>query len=1807
MSRVRSWARVVSFAFAAFGTAVVALCLDRPAGLSAPLVEKPRATAAFFSGKQIIVVLRVSPAAGQATPVKVALLGPGKRLLQAVTQRVQAGRDPTQVQFAFARPTTATDRVTVRGPGGDVPLAKIFLLKAHETTLFAPAELVAGCPTVLRCAVHSVRSLRENLPLEATVSAALTGPDGKERRLFQVRTKADGVAHVSFRTPELPPGPCKLKVQTRSSLGEETLVGDIPLRSGARVLLTTDKPLYQPGQTIYLRALALRSFDLRPVVGKPLTIEVADGKGNKVFRRTVTTSAFGVAQADFTLADEVNTGDYRISARVDVHSAEKTVAVRPYTLPKFKVALSTDRPFYLPREDVKCTLQVDYFFGKPVAGAEVEVKGSTFDVAFKDFHTFKGKTDAAGALALTVCLPAYFVGQPLKQGNAVVRFEARVTDTANQTETASLSRPVSDRPIQVSLIPDGGRVAPGMENRIHVAAHYPDGQPAPCAVEVWVGAVPQGKPVASLRTNRVGLAGFTLTPAADDFRDGGYRAFTRETLRGVEQQMMPSRLLDLTVRVRDARGNRARSTVALNTSPTDDNVSLWLPDGVYKAGEDLAFEVRSTAGLPTVYLDVVRSGQTVLTRWFDSKSGLAKGKLTLPPGVFGTLEVHAYQFLPSGEMRRDARVVYVHPGQELRVKATADKAVHRPGEEGVVHFEVIDAKGNPAQAALGVLVVDEAVYALQEMQPGLDKAFFTLQQELLTPTAAAVYRPAEGMTTLIGEPQLTKERQQIARVLLAQANPAPPPRWVVTPDPLRRDELSTRIERLGWAVWYDALERPTVLVPGPKGSWRFARGVLERAEKRHAFLPQGLPSDKFTLDRLTALEPGFTADNLAWMLTCYRLEGLVGPLQDRYATRRQWFQADKPALLERMLVEASRLSAGGVYCCKDAWGRNVRLVKRSAKDPKTSELPGVPGFTLVSAGPDGRFGTDDDIFYRPIRFTIADDSWWRHDGRKLVSRPPWDPKKRGVFQRRDWVMDMSMFNRTLGYPGFAFNLGVGGSGLGALGGGLGALGGGLMVGGMGAAGLQVGGFNFMGNTNLGVGGGAIGSKGPQLIQVGNPGIPPRAAGPAPARLRSYFPETMLWHPALITDARGRATLKTPFADSITTWRLTASASSPAGGLGGASIPLRVFQPFFVDLDLPVALTQGDEVAFPVAVYNYLKTPQTVALELKPGPAFDLADGQGPRRSVKLAPNQVASVRFRIRAKKVGRFPLTVDARGQTHSDAVKRSIDVLPDGVLREQTHSGLLAESARHTVTVPPAAIDGASRLLVKVYPGVHSQLLEGVEGMLQFPHGCFEQTSSTVYPSILALEYLQKNRLASPGTLTLAQEVLNAGYQRLLTFERPGGGFDLWGTGPPAVWLSAYGLAEFSDMQRVWPVDPAVINRTREWLLKHQAADGSWADPEAPGPPPAEWKLLLTSYVASAMLSTADRPKGWKESKEHAALEKAVAYIRLQAAAADSAYALALAANALAAWDETDADARRSLEAIFRKLDRRKERMAGGEGFCYPSSGSSLCHSRGEGLTIETTALVALAMVRAKRPALGVTQALAYLVKSRGPGGTWGSTQATVLALKALLAGAAGPHKGTTKFAVKVNGKPAAAGKVTPANSDLLQQFDLTGRLKPGANEVSVDVEGETTLLYQVAGRFYTPAARAVEPVAPPLEVAVAYDRTKLTTNDLLKAKATLRYNGKKPAYQVIVELPVPPAFTPQAAEFARMVEANRVQRFDVRPRTVVLYLEGVRPGAVHEFVYSLKAKYPVKAKAPAATAYEYYTPANRATGKRVPLVVE
>jgi alpha-2-macroglobulin family protein/MG2 domain-containing protein/macroglobulin-like protein len=1231
---------------------------------------------------KIAVSLNSTEARKLSGTLRAALLDADGRLLQRGEKELRPADAPTSYGFDF--PVAGDVRkLTLRLEFGrqrrDFPIGDVLLAKGHETILNSGREFFTASQASLHCEIHGVRSLTETVPLPGSeVVISLRDSTGKVRELSRGRTGDQGLADVAFQVPAVEAGNYTLVVATRSPLGEDKLEQPIRLKADPKILLVSDKPIYQPGQIMHMRALALQSFDLKPVANQDLLFEVEDSKGNKVFKKTMRTSEFGVAAVDFQLADEVNMGDYHLRAALANHRTEKTVTVRRYVLPKFKVAATADKSFYLPREKVHVTLQSDYFFGKPVSAAKIEVTASTFDIQFRTFQTWTGRTDAQGAAKFTIQLPDYFVGQPLQQGNALVKLDIKVTDTADHAESVTRTYSVSDRSIRASVIPEGGRLTPNMDNRVFVAAMYPDGSPAAdCKVMVWAGRESKGVPLATIKANAAGLAEFHFTPRENQFRPGQWSQQNVEMLGGTQIQWAPKLAFDMRIVATDARGNRAESTAELNGQPIGDNLLVRLNQAIYRAGDRLDIDIHTSAALPTVFLDIVRGGQILLSKWLAVEKGRAQYRMDVPDNLFGSLEVHAYQMLRSGEIIRDSRVIYVHPRNDLKVTVQADQPEYLPGATGRIRFQVTDSAGRPTAAALGVIVVDEAVYALQDLQPGLEKLYFTLQEELLKPQVQIKFS-RDNINNLVRAPALPQAKQQIAEVLLTSVKLPPPPQWQVNPALDRRRQFSGMLQNIGFGLFnYANSHDDYIRFNKAKQQWEFTPDLLDRAVKARVLAVQSLQDPlggTATLSGLMKMERNFAPDNLARSITLMRMNQLFWVFAGYANSKKNEFSKEgRWTFPESILADAVAQQRQDRRLLRDGWGTPIQLVESEKKLRNPRGQPPFDYHQLVSAGPDRKFGTEDDIASSRTNFDFhwSGQWWWLSENERRTMMTNLG-RRRGMapmfrFEAAGRAGGMPMADMPLGAPKMA---------------------------------------NMVADK--------------ARHQAGAEG-----GGQAAMRIREFFPETMLWQPALITDDQGIADLAVNFADSITTWRLSASASSLTGSLGGVQVPLKVFQEFFVDIDLPVSLTQSDEIAFPVAVYNYLKTPQTLKLELQEEPWFELLDKGGSTRRLELKPNEVTSAKFRIKARKIGLQPLTVKAFGSKKSDAVKRLVEVVPNGQKIEKVITDKLqgpdgkGGTIAHEITIPENAVPEASRLIVRLYPGVMAQVLEGVDGLIRLPGG--------------------------------------------------------------------------------------------------------------------------------------------------------------------------------------------------------------------------------------------------------------------------------------------------------------------------------------------------------------------------------------------------------------------------------------------------------------------------------------------------------
>jgi hypothetical protein len=319
---------------------------------------------------------------------------------------------------------------------------------------------VPGTSAGLRVLVRQINSEQGIKDAQVQVSLRSRRGTTKPQVLYTGRTNSLGTADVQFRVPESLPADAELVVRTSSRGGRDEVAKPVKAVRPTRLFLTSDKPVYQPGQTIHIRVLALSSINMKPVTGVEAQLVVEDAKGNKVFRQAVRLSDYGIAAADFALADEVNQGQYKIIAELGEVKSEKTVTVKYYVLPKFKIVVTTDKPYYLPGETIKGHVQADYFFGKPVAGGQTAIVGATYDVGRQQVAEIKGSLDERGGFDFTIEAPRYLTGGAAQADTASYTLEVQVVDKAQHAEETTHSLTIAQEAILLDAVPESGRLRP---------------------------------------------------------------------------------------------------------------------------------------------------------------------------------------------------------------------------------------------------------------------------------------------------------------------------------------------------------------------------------------------------------------------------------------------------------------------------------------------------------------------------------------------------------------------------------------------------------------------------------------------------------------------------------------------------------------------------------------------------------------------------------------------------------------------------------------------------------------------------------------------------------------------------------------------------------------------------------------------------------------------------------------------------------------------------------------------------------------------------------------------------------------------------------------------------------------------------------------------------------------------------------------------------------------------------------------------------------------------------------------------------
>jgi uncharacterized protein YfaS (alpha-2-macroglobulin family) len=314
--------------------------------------------------------------------------------------------------------------------------------------------------------------------------------------------------------------------------------------------------------------------------------------------------------------------------------------------------------------------------------------------------------------------------------------------------------------------------------------------------------------------------------------------------------------------------------------------------------------------------------------------------------------------------------------------------------------------------------------------------------------------------------------------------------------------------------------------------------------------------------------------------------------------------------------------------------------------------------------------------------------------------------------------------------------------------------------------------------------------------------------------RKNFVETAAWLPELVTDGEGRARAKVKLPDNLTELRMTAVVVDDVGGGGTSESSFVVTKPLILEPIMPRFALRGDRFEAAAMVHNNTDAPALAQVTVA-----------GEKKDVTIPARNRTRVAVPFAADKAGTrkmlFALEVGGRSM---DRVELPLHVDEPGIDEHPMASGVFGDRQEIHLEIPGDAVyeEGAA-LSIKTGSALYPELGQRLSYLLEYPHGCVEQTTSSTIPLVAA-----RTILPWTGTTTIddaeLKKRIEAGIARLATMQTSGGGLAYWpGESEPNVYGSAYAMRVLLRAKEMGIARPKLIEGVTKFLVSRLSDESS------------------------------------------------------------------------------------------------------------------------------------------------------------------------------------------------------------------------------------------------------------------------------------------------------------------------------------------------------------------------------------------------
>lgn len=142
-------------------------------------------------------------------------------------------------------------------------------------------------------------------------------------------------------------------------------------RVASRFYLYTDKPIYQPTQTVYFKGLYRIGYDGNYEIFRDKKVKVKgyNSKGDEIYSEDLGVSDYGTFDAKLILDKDSPLGGYRVCIE---NNNCTYFEIQEYVPAPFKVDLKSDKEEYVSKDTANIEVNADYYFGVPLESGTVQ-------------------------------------------------------------------------------------------------------------------------------------------------------------------------------------------------------------------------------------------------------------------------------------------------------------------------------------------------------------------------------------------------------------------------------------------------------------------------------------------------------------------------------------------------------------------------------------------------------------------------------------------------------------------------------------------------------------------------------------------------------------------------------------------------------------------------------------------------------------------------------------------------------------------------------------------------------------------------------------------------------------------------------------------------------------------------------------------------------------------------------------------------------------------------------------------------------------------------------------------------------------------------------------------------------------------------------------------------------------------------------------------------------------------------------------------------------------------------------------------